>query len=150
MKLSDLDKYLVALHEAYRTLTEGPDELLAAVGLGRPHHRVLFIVHRVPNIATGQLAERLMVTNQAMHKTLEPLARGGFIEARRDAHDGRVRCLRLTAAGVALEHEATGLQHKIFRNVIRSTGADKLEQWAAVNRKIAAEVTRGGLLRTSQ
>jgi DNA-binding MarR family transcriptional regulator len=148
MRLSDLDQYLVTLHEAYRSLTEGPDELLGTIGLGRPHHRVLFVVRRVPDIAIGQLAERLMVTNQAMHKTLEPLAQGGFVEARKYPRDARVRCLRLTAAGAALEREATGLQHKVFRNVIRATGADALQQWTIVNRNIAAKATRTGSLRT--
>ena len=44
---------------AYREFTAEPDEILAEIGFGRAHHRVLHFVNRNPGLRVADLLEIL-------------------------------------------------------------------------------------------
>ena len=46
----------------YRDFTAGADEILAELGMGRAHHRVLHFVGRRPGITVGDLLGILSIT----------------------------------------------------------------------------------------
>lgn len=56
-KLHDLDAALELMYYGWRGMTLEADAYLAKQGLSRPHHRILYVVARRPDIAIGALIE---------------------------------------------------------------------------------------------
>lgn len=81
------------------------DEALAAKGLGRAHHRVLYVVARRPGESVGALLDALGITKQSLGRVLRDLTKQHLIETRTGERDRRTKLLHLTAEGEALEHE---------------------------------------------
>jgi hypothetical protein len=55
MKKRHFDDARVALHFAFRPVTDEPDRILAARGLGRVHHRMMFFIARHPGLTIYRL-----------------------------------------------------------------------------------------------
>ena len=49
---------------AYRDFVSDPDDVLAKLGFGRAHHRVLHFVNRHPGMKVADLLEVLKITKQ--------------------------------------------------------------------------------------
>ena len=79
------------------------DAELAAAGLGRAHHRVLYFVARRPDLTISGLLALLAITKQSLGRVLNELSARELIETRAGRDDRRQKLLRLTPAGVALE-----------------------------------------------
>jgi DNA-binding MarR family transcriptional regulator len=139
MNSEELADHLMTFHIAYRNLVAGPDVILARVGLGRAHHRVLFIVARDPGITMGNLSEQLRVTAQALHKTLKQLVSAKMVLIDKCEIDARVKRLRLTDSGRRLEKRVTGLQIDIFRRTSERLGTKNLANWSTCMKTIAEE-----------
>ena len=56
----------------YRDFTAGADAMLAEIGLGRAHHRVLHFVGRRPGLTVGELLAILDITKQSLGRVLTP------------------------------------------------------------------------------
>lgn len=138
MATDDFDRCLVQMSVAFGALTSGPDAILEAQGLGRAHHRALFILRRAGPIAVGDLARKLEVSFQALHKTLQPLLRQKLVRAMPSIKDGRVRELLLTSKGAAMERKLSGMQREVFAAFTAELGVDALKQWS----RGMAEITR--------
>ena len=136
MRDIELDEYLIAMNRAFRTLTAGPDGILDDSGLGRAHHRALFVIRRETGISIGRLATLLDVTNQALHKTLGPLLKQKLVRAEPSPEDARGKCLFLTQTGVRLEERISGMQHEVFRLVARDSGQQAMREWLAIMERI--------------
>ena len=132
MTESELDRYLTLMHRAFRELVRGPDTLLAQYGLGRAHHRALFMIRREGELSVGDLAAQLAVTTQALHKTLQPLLQQALVLTRADAVDARRKCLTLSAQGVHLEAQISGMQREVFARVHSTVGDPCMEDWCRV------------------
>ena len=52
----------------WRSFVDDADTVLAEHGLGRMHHRVLYVVARSPGISVGELAGALGISRQALHR----------------------------------------------------------------------------------
>lgn len=131
MNAIELDRCLAHMNAAFRALTSGPDAILLARGLGRAHHRALFVLRRESPIAVGDLARTLEVSLQALHKTLRPLLRKGLVKPAVISGDRRVRKLSLTPAGLALERQISGMQREVFALVAETLGSKALATWSA-------------------
>jgi DNA-binding MarR family transcriptional regulator len=143
VKEEDLDAYLALMHRAFRELVRGPDAVLAHYGLGRAHHRALFMIRREGDVSVGDLAAALTVTNQALHKTLQPLLHQGLVLTRTDPVDARRRRLCLSADGLLLEEEISGMQRAVFARVRQEVGEACMADWCrvmAVMEKAAKEL----------
>lgn len=88
---------------AYRDFTADPDRILAPLGMGRAHHRVVHFVGRSPGMTVGELLEILRITKQSLNRVLSQLMREGYVEQRPGPTDRRERRLFLSAAGEMLE-----------------------------------------------
>jgi len=55
---------------AYRDFVGDADHLLAALGFGRAHHRVLHFVSRRPGLTIAELLEILKITKQSLNRVL--------------------------------------------------------------------------------
>lgn len=125
------------MHFALRAVIAEPDRILATRGLTRMHHRILFFVAHTPGMSVGELQTTLDVTKQALNAPLRQLQIQGLIELAKADHDARVREIRLTADGVALEVKLTGEQEKLFADAFAKAGEAAHAGWRAVMRELA-------------
>ena len=125
------------MHFALRAVIAEPDRILATRGLTRMHHRILFFVAHTPGMSVGELQSTLDVTKQALNAPLRQLQVQGLIELAKADHDARVREIRLTSEGVALEAKLTGEQDKLFADAFATAGAQAHEGWRAVMLELA-------------
>src|ERR1700761_520553 len=86
---------------AYRDFVGDPDEVLAKLGFGRAHHRVLHFVNRNPGMKVAELLGILKITKQSLGRVLKQLIDESYVEQRKGA-DRRQRLLFVTAKGEAL------------------------------------------------
>jgi DNA-binding MarR family transcriptional regulator len=100
---SDIRRGIELIYFGYSHLTRAADERLAAQGLGRAHHRVLYFVSRQPGLNVSELLRLLNVTKQSLSRVLGELTQRGLVELRTSAQDRRQRLLFLTGEGAALE-----------------------------------------------
>jgi DNA-binding MarR family transcriptional regulator len=87
---------------AYRDFVADPDAILARIGLGRAHHRVLHFVDRNPGLSVAELLDILKITKQSLARVLKELIESGHIESRTGSTDRRQRLLYATDEGHAL------------------------------------------------
>jgi len=128
---------------AYRAFTAGPDGILAARGLGRVHHRVLYFVGRHPHIPIHALLDILAVSKQALNAPLRLLLEQQLIEAVADPADRRVKRLALTEAGRLLEGELSGTQMRHLDAVLGDAGKAGERAWKKVMRALPERAPRG-------
>ena len=69
-KLHDLDAALELMYYGWRGMTLSADQYLAKLGLSRPHHRILYVVARQPDISIGALIDILGISKQAANRPL--------------------------------------------------------------------------------
>jgi DNA-binding MarR family transcriptional regulator len=84
---------------AYRDFVSDPDAILAGIGMGRAHHRVVYFVSRQPGLMVTDLLETLQITKQSLSRVLKHLIEAGYIRQMAGAKDRRQRRLYPTLAG---------------------------------------------------
>ncbi|MHB8577444.1 MAG: MarR family winged helix-turn-helix transcriptional regulator [Dehalococcoidia bacterium] len=136
-RVNELNHALELLHFGFRTVTERPDALLAQHGLHRVHHRVLYFVGRNPGANIGELLVILGVTKQALNKPLRELIDGGWIDTSSPVGNRRIKQLRLSERGAALEEALSGDQRQRFARVFASVGREAEVSWREVMRRLA-------------
>jgi DNA-binding MarR family transcriptional regulator len=102
---------------AYRDFVGDADHLLARLGFGRAHHRVLHFVARRPGLTIAELLDILQITKQSLNRVLKELIGRGYVEARPGMKDRRQRQLFPTARGEALALDVALLQSKRLARV---------------------------------
>lgn len=135
---AQLNEALELFFFAYREFTAYPDAILAERGLARVHHRILYFVARTPGITVSELLRTLGVTKQAANAPLRRLTEEGLVASTAGAADRRVRELRLTQAGAALERQLSGSQRERMAAVFEAAGAREETAWRDVMRAVAA------------
>src|SRR5271165_6521976 len=112
---------------AYRDFVGDPDEVLAKLGFGRAHHRVLHFVNRNPGMKVAELLDILKITKQSLGRVLKQLIDEGYVVQKAGANDRRQRLLYATPAGEALAMKLVGLQTERIARVIGELGPDTRE-----------------------
>jgi DNA-binding MarR family transcriptional regulator len=84
---------------AYRDFVSDPDAILAKIGMGRAHHRVVYFVCRQPGMMVTDLLDTLQITKQSLARVLKQLIDSGYIRQMAGAKDRRQRRLYPTLAG---------------------------------------------------
>ncbi len=107
---------------AYRDFVGDPDEVLAKLGFGRAHHRVLHFVNRNPGLKVADLLDVLRITKQSLGRVLKQLIDQGYIVQREGDNDRRQRLLHVTPAGEALAMQLAGLQTTRIAGVLAELG----------------------------
>ncbi len=116
------------------------DDTLAARGLGRAHHRLLYFVARKPDIAVNGVLEILGVTKQSFARVSKDLMQGGLLEQRTGERDRRQRLLRLTPTGAAFERELFDQLHQNVASAYQSSGSDAVAGfWTVIQHLIGEE-----------
>ncbi|WP_076866444.1 MarR family winged helix-turn-helix transcriptional regulator [Bradyrhizobium mercantei] len=136
-KLHELDGALELMYYGWRGMTLEADAYLATVGLSRPHHRILYVVARRPDISIGELIEVLGISKQALNRPLALLLERKLVAAKRSPEQHRSKLLRLTAAGQKIEQSASNHERKVLRDAFAHVGAPGAAAWMAVMGAIA-------------
>lgn len=137
-----LNRALEALFYAFNALVTRPDALLAEQGLSRVHHRILYFVGRNPGQSVNDLLAILGVTKQSLSAPMRRLTALGYVHAKTDAHDRRIRRLSLTPAGQALEDALSGDQRARFAQVFAQLGEADEAAWRRVMAALAGQDNR--------
>ncbi len=95
----DIVSLMELLFFAYRDFISDPDAMLAELGFGRAHHRILHFVGRHPGLRVSQLLAILRITKQSLGRVLRELVDRGYVQQTEGATDRRQRLLHLTPAG---------------------------------------------------
>jgi DNA-binding MarR family transcriptional regulator len=127
---------------AYRDFTAAADQVLAELGLGRAHHRVLHFVGRNPGISVGELLGILGVTKQSLARVLSTLVEQGLVTQAAGRTDRRQRLLHLTEAGRALERRLFEAQRERLLAAFREAGGPAVDGFRRVLRAIAGPSAR--------
>lgn len=120
------------LFYGYRDFTAGPDAILAELGMGRAHHRVLYFLGRHPGITVSELLAILRITKQSLGRVLQPLIAGGYVVQSPGRSDRRQRLLSLTPAGEALERRLFESQRALLARAFRDAGGPAVEGFRKV------------------
>lgn len=120
------------LYFGYRAFTALPDEILAERGLGRTHHRILYFARRDPDLSMAELLAILRITKQAAHGPLRDLQGQGLLELAPDADDRRIRRLRVTTEGAALEARLSAAQMRLLEAAFDEAGEEAERHWRRV------------------
>jgi DNA-binding MarR family transcriptional regulator len=107
---------------AYRDFVGDPDEVLARLGFGRAHHRVLHFVNRNPGMKVAELLDVLKITKQSLGRVLKQLIDEGYVVQKEGAKDRRQRLLYVSPAGEALAMKLAGLQTVRIARVLEELG----------------------------
>jgi len=132
LREEELRQGIELLFYAYRDFTAEPDEILAKIGLGRAHHRVIYFVGRHPEISVSELLSILRITKQSLSRVLGELVRQDFVVQRQGTRDRRQRLLRLTAKGESLERQLTENQRRRIAHAYRQAGGAAVEGFRTV------------------
>ena len=136
-KLHDLDAALELMYYGWRGMTLMADQYLATVGLSRPHHRILYVVARQPDISIGALIEVLGISKQALNRPLGLLLERDLLTSKRSVEQHRSKLLRLTDAGKRIEQRASDYERKVLRAAFDRVGPSGAAAWTAVMGVIA-------------
>ncbi len=120
------------LFYAYREFTAEPDAILAKIGFGRAHHRVIYFVGRHPRITVTDLLGILRITKQSLSRVLGELVRQGYVQQTTGTRDRRQRLLELTEKGIDLERQLSETQRHRIARAYRMAGAEAVEGFRKV------------------
>jgi len=130
---------------AYRDFTNAADVVLAELGFGRAHHRVLHFVGRSPGITVSDLLGILRITKQSLSRVLSVLLEQGYVAQAPGHADRRQRLLTLTPAGLALERRLYERQRARLAAAYRAAGTGAVDGFRRVMRGIMDEAARAYL-----
>jgi len=103
LREAEIRRGIELLYFGYANMVRGADDLLAAKGFGRAHHRALYFIARAPGMPVSDLLQLLNITKQSLSRVLAELQAKGLVAATVGPRDRRQRLLELTPAGAALE-----------------------------------------------
>jgi len=127
---------------SYRGFTAEPDAILAAMGMGRAHHRVVYFVGRNPGVTVSALLGILRITKQSLARVLLHLVSEGYVSQTPGPVDRRQRLLALTEKGQALERELTARQSRLLARAFAAAGPDGIAAFRAILEGLVAEPDR--------
>ena len=79
LRKQDLRRGIELMFFAYRDFTGEADNVLAELGLGRAHHRVIYFIGRQPGMTVSDLLSILKITKQSLSRVLSHLVAEGYV-----------------------------------------------------------------------
>jgi len=132
LREQELNKGMELLFFAYRDFVAEPDRLLAPLGFGRAHHRLLYFVARHPDLPVAKLLEILKITKQSLSRVLGELVRTGYVAQTKGTVDRRQRLLSLTDKGKDLERKLSSASRARVAQAYRAAGEEAVEGFTNV------------------
>ena len=130
---------------ASRDVSAAGSQALAEANLGRAHRRALYFIARNPGLSVADLLTILKVTKQSLNRVLNDLLEGGYVERKPAMRDRRMRQLRLTEKGTALESALWAAQRPRLVRAFREAGPDAVVGFRRVLMGLVDERTKAGM-----
>ena len=143
LREEDLRQGIELLFYAYRDFTAEADAMLAELGFGRAHHRVIYFVGRKPGMTVSELLDILKITKQSLSRVLGQLVRESYIVQRPGTADRHQRLLELAPKGAELERRLTEDQRALVARAYRAAGAESVDGFRRVLLGLVNEADRG-------
>lgn len=147
LREDELRQGIELMFYAYRDFTAEPDAILARIGFGRAHHRVIHFVGRQPGMTVSDLLDILKITKQSLSRVLSQLVAQEYIVQRTGTRDRRQRLLELTAKGAELERQLSEGQRALVARAYRAAGAEAVDGFRKVLLGMINETDRGKFTR---
>ena len=112
---------------AHKSHLAHADDALAERGLGRAHHRVLYVLSRKPGGTVQDLLDVLGIKKQSLGRIMKDLLERGMVEARTGERDRRTRLLYLTKKGSDLENQLFDDLHENMARAYAAAGEKSVE-----------------------
>ncbi len=126
-----------------RALTQLYDLALRPLGLRATQFTILQFLSLAGEVSQGHLGEMLAMDSTTLTRTLEIMARRGWIAERR-GEDRRERWLRLAKAGEAQLHRALPAWEKVQTRLRRQVGEQAWKDLLQLTNQVAELVTSKG------
>ncbi|WP_117194255.1 MarR family winged helix-turn-helix transcriptional regulator [Rhizobium terrae] len=117
-----------AVRRAARQLGRLYDDAMGDTGLKGTQFSLLSQIWRSGEPTLKNLAEAMVMDLSALGHTLKPLLRDGFVELVPDEKDRRVKRVRLTEAGEAIQRELTSRWQAAQSRFDAAFGKEKSEE----------------------
>lgn len=130
---------------AHLAVAADADRALAATGLNRTHHRILFLIALKPGITVGEIVGLLRVTAQAIQSPLRTLIDDALIQQQSSKRDRRRRNLVLTERGRTFLNTLSGAQYTRIAKAVGSVGKRQRQGFFDVMRGMMDEHDRDWL-----
>lgn len=117
-------------------LATDADEPLAAMGMGRPHHRILTIAAQAPGVTVTEVLDILRVTHQNARLPMRKLEEEGLMEVRPGLQDRRQRTLHATPKGRRLLERLLARQWVRMERTFRDVGQADFETFLRVQQSL--------------
>lgn len=124
---------------ASRDISAHGETELRAAQLGRAHARALYFIARNPGLSVADLLAILKVTKQSLNRVLNDLLDGGYVERKAAMRDRRMRQLRLTPKGTALEESIWEARRPRLVRAFREAGPDAVQGFRRVLMSLVEE-----------
>jgi DNA-binding MarR family transcriptional regulator len=146
------DTLITLLAEAAQQLVAELVERLIAAGYTdiRAAHNRVFAYLDVKGTPLTALAERAQMTHPSMSELVTGLVRSGYLERISDPTDGRVRLVRLTPAGRALQRRALAEIADIESTLLKRLGPTPAKDFRAALIALTKPVLAEGRERREQ
>ena len=129
---------------ASRDVSTAGSQVLTQANLGRAHRRALYFIARNPGLSVADLLTILKVTKQSLNRVLNDLLEGGYAERKPAMRDRRMRQLRLTEKGLALENTLWAAQRPRLVRAFREAGPDAVTGFRRVLMGLVDDRTKAG------
>jgi DNA-binding MarR family transcriptional regulator len=123
---------------AFSDLFSDGSEALNSAGLGRAHWRALHFIARNPGLTVAALLNLLKVTKQSLNRVLNDLLAEGYVDRRPAPQDRRMRQLRLTPKGAALDASLWEAQRPRLVHAFREAGPESAAGFRRVLQALAS------------
>ncbi len=131
------------LFSAFSAVFAEGDAQLRAARLGRAHRRALYFIARNPGLSVAGLLGILRITKQSLARVLGDLIEGGYVERKQAPNDRRMRQLRLTAKGAALDTALWNVQRPLLVRAFRGAGPEAVAGFRRVLQGLAGHRGEG-------
>jgi len=129
---------------ASRDVSAAGAQALTEARLGRAHRRALYFIARNPGLSVADLLAILKVTKQSLNRVLNDLLEGGYVERKPAMRDRRMRQLRLTEKGTALENTLWAAQRPRLVRAFREAGPEAVMGFRRVLLGLVGDRTKSG------
>ena len=107
------DQLCFALYAATNAMTRVYRPLLQEMGITYPQYLVLLVLWEHQTCRLGEIAEQLQLATHAVSPIIDRMEETGLVRRTKDADDGRVVHVELTARGAAMEASAAAVQNTV-------------------------------------
>lgn len=132
LRETEIRRGMELMYFAQSTLARSTEGRLAAIGLGRAHHRAMYFIARHPDLTVSALLGLLGITKQSLGRVLNELVDRDLVETRIGERDRRQRLLRLSTAGVELEFELFETVRQHWANAYARAGQNAVSGFWSV------------------